>query len=564
MANQNWKRLLGLSTVVILATVFGAPQASLAADVAGTKSAPALAGTVSSAEEGALEGVLVSARRAGSTITITVVTDEKGRYQFPASRMEPGQYSIRVRATGYDLADPGMVEIGAKPASADLKLHKTANLAAQLTNAEWMMSINATEAEKNSLLNCVQCHTVERILRSKHTAEEFAKVLDRMGSYANQSFPLHVQKRKADRLLEERGEYRERTRMRLAAFLARVNQSSGPWQYSFKTLSRPAGRATHVIITEYDLPRKTVEPHDVLLDAQGNAWYSNFGEQAVGMLDPKTGKVTEYSVPILKPGFPTGELGMQMDPRGNFWYGMMFQGGVAKLDPKTGEFQTWNAPAEFNRDMTQINMAAPQSNAVDGKVWTQNNGFAVIHRIDLATGKVETFQPFKDTKEGENHNIYDVIPDSHNNAFFTDFANQHIGRVDAKTGEIKLWATPTKGSAPRRGQIDSQDRVWFGEYKGNRIGMFDPKTEKFTEWEAPTPYSAPYDVQLDKNGDAWTGSMTTDRVLRLDPKTGKFTEYMLPRSTNIRRVFVDNTTTPPSFWVGNNHGASIVKVEPLD
>ena len=112
--------------------------------------------------------------------------------------------------------------------------------------------------------------------------------------------------------------------------------------------------------------------------------------------------------------------------------------------------------------------------------------------------------------------------------------------------------------------MDAQDRVWFGEYKGNKIGMFDPKTEKFTEWTAPTAFSAPYDVQIDKNGDAWTGSMTTDRVLRLDPKTGKFTEYMLPRSTNIRRVYVDNTTTPPSFWVGNNHGASIVKLEPLD
>ena len=79
-----------------------------------------------------------------------------------------------------------------------------------------------------------------------------------------------------------------------------------------------------------------------------------------------------------------------------------------------------------------------------------------------------------------------------------------------------------------------------------------------------TPYSASYDVVLDKNEHAWTGSMTTDRVARLDSKTGAFTEYLLPRSTNIRRVFVDNTTTPPTFWVGNNHGASILKQESLE
>ena len=70
--------------------------------------------------------------------------------------------------------------------------------------------------------------------------------------------------------------------------------------------------------------------------------------------------------------------------------------------------------------------------------------------------------------------------------------------------------------------------------------------------------------QLDKNEEAWTGSMLTDQVTRLNTKSGEMVQYLLPRSTNIRRVFVDNTTTPVTFWVGSNHGASIVKLEPLD
>ena len=77
-------------------------------------------------------------------------------------------------------------------------------------------------------------------------------------------------------------------------------------------------------------------------------------------------------------------------------------------------------------------------------------------------------------------------------------------------------------------------------------------------------WSAPYDVQLDKNEEAWTGSMLSDQVTRLNTKTGETVQYLLPRSTNIRRVFVDNSTTPVTFWVGSNHGASIVKLEPLD
>jgi virginiamycin B lyase len=237
---------------------------------------------------------------------------------------------------------------------------------------------------------------------------------------------------------------------------------------------------------------------------------------------------------------------------------------LAKFDRKTEKFRIFAAPAEFNRDMTQINMPAPQSSHVDGKVWMQNNGFAIVHRLDLATGKMETFEPFRDAKEGENHNIYDVIPDSRNNAYFTDFANQQIGRIDAKTGKIALYQIPTHGAAPRRAQMDSQDRLWIGEYRGNRIAMFDTKTERFEEWLAPSPWSAPYDVALDKTGQAWTGSMGTDRVLRLDPKTGQFTEYLLPRPTNIRRVFVDDSGARPALWVGSNHGASIIKLEPLE
>ncbi len=58
--------------------------------------------------------------------------------------------------------------------------------------------------------------------------------------------------------------------------------------------------------------------------------------------------------------------------------------------------------------------------------------------------------------------------------------------------------------------------------------------------------------------------MTTDRIARLDTRTGETIEYLLPRETNIRRVFVDNSTTPVTFWTGSNHGASIVKLEPLD
>src|SRR5262249_60770451 len=70
-----------------------------------------LQGRVTSVDEGPMEGVLVSAKRAGSTITVTVVSDREGRYRFPASRLEPGEYALRTRAAGYDLEGPSAATV---------------------------------------------------------------------------------------------------------------------------------------------------------------------------------------------------------------------------------------------------------------------------------------------------------------------------------------------------------------------------------------------------------------------------------------------------------------------
>src|SRR3954466_7382101 len=531
--------------------------------------AQALSGKVTSNEEGAMEGVLVSAKKAGGTITVTVVSDEQGRYSFPAKRLAPGNYELRVRAVGYEIDSPKSVAVTNKGTVAELKLRKSADLAAQLSNGEWITSMPGTDRQKDLLLNCVGCHTVERIARSRYDADTFVKaVLPRMQGYVNQSIPQHPQLRKAERLMEERGDQRVQVYRSTAEYLSTVNLAESPkWGYELKTYPRPKGRATRVIYTEYDLPRETIEPHDVIVDKQGIAWYSSFGEQNLGRLDPKTGQVKEFEVKKYKPEFPTGLLGLREDRDGNLWLGNMYQATIVKFDKKTQKFTYWTLPQERNIDAAQVNMVSPQYSHVDGKVWSQNNGFAGVHRLDLATGKIETWEPYKDAPKGEPHNIYDVVPDSQNNVFFTDFRHRHIGRIDAKTGEIKLFEIPGAPSgvrAPRRGQMDAQDRLWFAEYRGDRIAMFDTKTSEFKEWQVPTRWASPYDVALDKNGEAWTGSMITDQVVRLDTKTGKMVEYLLPRTTNIRRVHVDNSTTPVTFWVGSNHGASIVKVEPLD
>src|SRR5258706_12546717 len=96
---------------------------ALFAAVAQGQTTVALTGQVSSAEEGAMEGIVVSAKKDGSTISISVVTDASGRFAFPAARLEPGRYTLKARAAGYELDGARAAEVAAgSVASADVRL----------------------------------------------------------------------------------------------------------------------------------------------------------------------------------------------------------------------------------------------------------------------------------------------------------------------------------------------------------------------------------------------------------------------------------------------------------
>jgi virginiamycin B lyase len=556
------KRIFPAIAIVAAAvTLFFAAVPTLGA---ATAAAVALSGRVSSQEEGRMEGVLVSAKREGSTITTTVVSDAQGRYGFPTAKLEPGKYALRIRAAGYDLADARPAQVAAgKTTQLDLKLKKAADLASQLSNGEWLVSMPGTVEQKQNFLGCVGCHTLERITRSKYGAEDFVHVLKRMRNYAQGSVPGRAQFRPGGR---EPNANQLKQMASFAQYVSTINLSKvSQWEYSLKTLPRPKGKATKVIITEYDLPRPEAMPHDAVVDNDGMIWYSDFGSLYLGKLDPKTAKAVEWPVPVAKPGAPTGMLDVNFDPEGNVWLGLMYQGSIAKFDRKTQKFSTWSAPKFMDNNEARLAMVDARHSNLDGQVWIGGDN---EYQLDVKTGEWYTVDYSKGlSKDGppaDRLSSYGVISDSKNNFYGTNLNGQYIIRVDGKTRNVTPFPTPTPNSGPRRGHMDPQDRLWFAEFRGNMIGMFDTKTERTREWAVPIPWTNPYDAIVDKDGYAWTGGMTNDYVARLNTKTEEFIGYLLPRTTNIRRVNVDNSTNPPTFWIGNNNGAAIVKIETLE
>ena len=248
--------------------------------------------------------------------------------------------------------------------------------------------------------------------------------------------------------------------------------------------------------------------------------------------------MTQYPIPITKPGWPLGSLDLEIDRDDNIWLGMMYQASIARFDQKTETFKMYSIPKEWDSEGAQFGHLAVNGTHVDGKVWVKNSDGTKIYRLDLATEKWEDLGAPSDPRTKRRIGTYGIHADTAtNDAYLLDFAAGNIVKIDAKTKVTTVYLTPSPNSTPRRGRVDSEGRVWFAEYRADRIGMLDPKTAQIVEWKVPTDWSAPYDAMFSRHGHAWTGSMVTDRVARLDVETGQYTEYTLPRPTNIRRVY---------------------------
>ncbi|HCC43217.1 MAG TPA: hypothetical protein DEQ32_02385 [Gammaproteobacteria bacterium] len=528
---------------------------------------PILSGIVTSQEEGRMEGVVISVKRAGSPMTISVVTNANGEYRFPTNRLGSGSYEVAIRAVGYDLASSDSVELKEESTSFDLQLRKTSKLSSQLSNGEWMISAPGTFTEKQYFDDCTMCHTLERPINSSYGPEEMSRVVQRMGAHTLNSTPAFPHfKSFVTQMLSEPLTEEEIDKGR---YFSSVNLSSADtWEFPLQTFPRPSGKATKVVITTYDLPRPNSAPHDALVGPDGNIWYNDFVSPYIGKLDPETGEVTEYELPIQKPGFAVGSHAIDFSDDGLIYASGMHQSYVVEFNPTTEEMKTLQFPhwqVDNAGNDSRITVLDPSAKSVNGLIWV--NGYkggemGVAYQVNPETNE---WTPVTHPASAPPHNAYDVIADSQNNMYGINMDKEHVWWTDAKTLETKFYRIPTAGAGGRRGNVDLKDRLWWAQYRGNGIGMFDPETETITEWPLPTPWTSPYDAEFDEERYVWTGGMNNDLAVRLNVETGEFTEYLLPFETNIRHVDVQITDNPynlSSFWVVGQINGKITRVEP--
>jgi streptogramin lyase len=542
-----------------------------------------LSGAIASQSGQKLEGVTVSAKLEGSTITTSVYTDTAGNYFFPP--LPAGRYRVWAQALGFEI-NKGSLELGAARRH-DFTLQEMTDPEKRFRQLPGEMMVAAlpeataedARMKKMFMNNCAGCHSTSYLLQFRFDEAGWSKIIDLMkmvpvtGVYPGPNA-------KPNQIIE-------RHQKQLAAYLARAR---GPGESSMKVVPRPrpTGEAARAVWTLYDLPLNPDAgigtrynandgtdwslgttsklgqlPHDGALGLDGTIYFTVNNPNhnvTIGKVDPRTGTVRVLKADAAN-GLAATAHGLARDSAGNFWFDINpGRRALGKLDTANDTITIYQTP----ESMSPVGGAVTID--VDGKgmIWASTPSGAV--RFDPVT---EKFTEFKSRIPAANPKgsgqTYGAAGDRDGNGWWAQMAMDTVYKGDAASGkatEIRMPDAQTYrmsgedrafyesvsdlgfnaplpwSQGPRRmGTDKNADLLWVGNSWGASFAKINTRTLETTIVPLPDPTMQAYHIAVDSKHNVWGNLWTSDRIVRLDPGTNAWTIFDLPvRGTEIRHI----------------------------
>ncbi len=301
----------------------------------------------------------------------------------------------------------------------------------------------------------------------------------------------------------------------------------------------PAAQAPaplQVTIVEWDVPQGKLSfvPHDPDVAPDGGAWYTGYGANVLGRVDPSSGLVKEFSLPTAD----SGPHGLTIDPQGHVWYTGNRAALIGRLDPTTGKVTEYPMPDPQARDPHTPILGK------NGILWFTVQSGNYVGRLDTASGAVTLKQVA--TPKAMPHGIVLTRADD---PFFALSGTNKIGRIDPQSMDIKEFILP-EGARPRRLAVAAGDFIWYGDSARGMLGRLDPNTGSVKEWATPGgPKSAPWGVASTPDGAIWysESGVTPNTVVRFDPVTETTQSWPIPSGGGVVRHMV--ASRDGSLWL---------------
>jgi virginiamycin B lyase len=560
------KSLMAICGLVFLSMAMPASSAEKHASLLG-----GARGSVHEVDGTSIEGIGVQLISTKTAIRTTVYTNEEGKYEFPV--LQPGQYTLRVPLPReYQPYVKEGVRIEGSSQLGDISLTRISNTEfvpatpetlSQLTGSEWLLNLSGTGEQKRVFtLTCgFGCHSYQQIFRNRFDQRSWAIILRKMMARGGGS-PLILAENPTPASIDRA----HRPHLQDEAFLAKwLSQVRGPESQDepLHFLPRPKGASTKVIITEYELPRELLAPHDVHGDSKGNIWYTAHRSPYAGVLDPHTGIIKEFRIPSKEADTPNvlpGTHRVWVDKNDIVWFSENWDHYLTALDPKTGQIIH-----RFKVEGGKLNGSAFSNFAMDDLGFVYDSRGDGVAKIDSKTGKVVQKWTYKEATGGKYQDgaTYDSIitPDG---KYWSGGSPRGGLILDTKTGQMAtIESEGPDFVVGARGGFDIQENAWFGG-RGGMLYRMNSKTHKISVWYSPVPYDTFYEALPDKNSEIWAGGLQSGRLMRFNPKNEQWTQYVLPEPyAHDRRTWIDNSTSPVTVWFVDHEGF-MVRVQPLE
>ena len=488
--------------------------------------AATISGTVSGPDGKPLRAAFVQARHAGLKMTVSVLSDNQGRYV--AENLPAGEYRLSVRAVGYK-ADPksGITLAADQDAAYDFKLQSAPIRWTEISQLQGLQLLPNLRGKDTLFQNCMGCHGFQSRMAAVTRDEDGWR--DRVN---------FMREAMRSSLADRRG-FSDQQADDVVYYLSHVFTEGSDLPKSpadvpgYKdTVFQPSDEALKIVYVDFEMPGPNRFPWTSNGDKDGLRWTPEYGvANKVMRLDPQTGQMKEFPVPNMGPALIHSAV---PSPDGSVWMTEAGSKKIARWDPSTQKI------VEYQDDWRKHTIRV----APDGRIWS--------------TGGLTVFDPKyeKFTHIPEVPTAYGIALDPQNNVWVTEMTKTgFLDKVDPVTLKVTKYIPPSR-DRPRRIQIDDDGTVWFCVFEDGKIDRFDPKSETFKEFPLPHPKTHPYALGIATDHALWYSSESRDVIGRLDPATGKVTEYPMPYADNgMRDFFLDKEGhmwygTPPNNRVG--------------
>ncbi len=270
-----------------------------------------------------------------------------------------------------------------------------------------------------------------------------------------------------------------------------------------------------LVVDEFPVATSGAHPYEIVAGPDGNLWFSEEDANQIGMVDVKTGAVSEF--PDGEPA-GTGTTGITVGTDGNIWFvskpdNINADGpdDIGMINPTTHATAAYPVTAP---DLGPLNITA----GPDGDLWFTQPLESRVGILDPTTGAVTEINDLVDYQIHEPWMIQ-LGPDG--NMWFTDDQSDEIGTINATTHVITEFPLPSGATDPSGMTFGPDGDLWFALV--GEVGKIDPTSHAISTFSLNQ--KVPVDLAVGPDGQIWFTEDLSDHIGSIDPTTGTVTQH---------------------------------------